>query len=85
MTKNMSKAGQELLDDVLSIKGGSPAKTWTPEQLLVIQARKTLVDEKGEVRELTEDDFAEMKPLKEIDPKMYEKLKRLRGERVKGK
>lgn len=38
----MSKAGQALLDDVLAIKAGAPAKTWTPEQLLVISVRKQL-------------------------------------------
>ena len=42
MAKTMSKAGQALLDDVLSIKAGGPAKVWTPEQLLVISVRKQL-------------------------------------------
>ena len=42
MAKKMSTAGQALLDDVLAIKKGVPAKTWTPEQLLVISVRKQL-------------------------------------------
>mgnify|MGYP006084682719 CR=1 FL=1 len=42
MAKKMSDAGQTLLDDVLGIKAGMPAKTWSPEQLLVITARKQL-------------------------------------------
>ena len=42
MAKKMSTAGQALLDDVLAIKKGAPAKTWTPEQLLVISVRKQL-------------------------------------------
>lgn len=42
MAKKMSDAGQALLDDVLGIKAGMPAKTWSPEQLLVITVRKQL-------------------------------------------
>lgn len=42
MTDKMSKAGQALLDDVMAIKSGAPAKIWTPEQLLVISVRKQL-------------------------------------------
>jgi putative transcriptional regulator len=42
MAKKMSKAGQALLDDVLAIKAGATAKTWSPEQLLVIAVRKEL-------------------------------------------
>ncbi len=42
MTKKMSTAGQALLDDVLAINAGAAAKTWTPEQLLVISVRKKL-------------------------------------------
>ena len=42
MTDKMSKAGQALLDDVMAIKAGAPAKIWTPEQLLVISVRKQL-------------------------------------------
>ncbi len=42
MAKKMSKAGQVLLDDVLAIKAGAPAKVWTPEKLLVISVRKQL-------------------------------------------
>ena len=38
----MSKTGQALLDDVLAIKAGVPAKTWSPEQLLVISVRRQL-------------------------------------------
>lgn len=40
--KKMSNAGQALLDDVLAIKAGAAAKTWSPEQLLVITVRKKL-------------------------------------------
>ena len=42
MPKKMTKAGQDLLDDVLAIKADAPAKTWTPEQLLVMSVRKQL-------------------------------------------
>ena len=42
MARKMSKAGQALLDDVLAIKEGAPAKTWTPEQLLAISVRRKL-------------------------------------------
>ncbi|UVW34493.1 type II toxin-antitoxin system MqsA family antitoxin [SAR92 clade bacterium H455] len=42
MAKKMSDAGQALLDDVLGIKAGMPAKIWSPEQLLVIAVRKQL-------------------------------------------
>jgi putative transcriptional regulator len=42
MARKMSKAGQTLLDDVLAIKVGATAKTWSPEQLLVIAVRKEL-------------------------------------------
>jgi putative transcriptional regulator len=42
MAKKMTAAGQVLLDDVLAIKKGAPAKTWTQEQLLVISVRKQL-------------------------------------------
>ena len=42
MAKKMSKAGQVLLDDVLAIKAGAPAKVWTPEKLLLISVRKQL-------------------------------------------
>ena len=42
MTDKMSKTGQALLDDVIAIKSGAPAKIWTPEQSLVISVRKQL-------------------------------------------
>ena len=42
MAKKMSTAGQALLDDVMAIKKGAPAKAWTPEQLLAISVRKKL-------------------------------------------
>ena len=42
MAKKMGAAGQALLDDVLAIKAGAPAKTWSAEQLLVISVRKQL-------------------------------------------
>ena len=38
----MTHTGQALLDDVLAIKAGARAKTWSPEQLLVISVRKEL-------------------------------------------
>ena len=38
----MTTAGQALLDDVLAIKAGASAKTWSPEQLSVISVRKEL-------------------------------------------
>ena len=38
----MTHAGQALLDDVLAIKAGATAKTWSPEQLLAISVRKEL-------------------------------------------
>ncbi len=47
MAKSMSKAGQELLDEVLGIKKGTAVKKWTPEQLMVIQARKSLDKTQG--------------------------------------
>lgn len=49
MTKKISREGQALLDDVLVIKAGAPAKTWTPEQLLVIVARKKLQKKKSAI------------------------------------
>lgn len=42
MAKKITKPGQALLDDVLAIKTGAPAKTWSPEQLLVMAVRKKL-------------------------------------------
>ena len=42
MTKKMSPAGQELLDDILAIKAGAPHRRYTPEQLLVLIVRKDL-------------------------------------------
>jgi putative transcriptional regulator len=42
MAKKLTKAGQALLDDVLAIKAGAAAKTWSAEQLLVIAVRKEL-------------------------------------------
>lgn len=42
MSGKMSKAGQALLGDVLAIKAGAPAKTWTPERLRAISTRKQL-------------------------------------------
>ena len=42
MAKKMTNAGSALLEDVLAIKAGATAKTWTPEQLLVISVRKQL-------------------------------------------
>ena len=42
MAKKMTKAGRALLDDVLAIKDGAPARTWSKEQLLAISVRKGL-------------------------------------------
>ena len=42
MAGKMSKAGQALLDDVVAVKNGTSGKTWTREQLLVIEVRKRL-------------------------------------------
>ena len=42
MLAQMSDAGQALIDDVLGIKAGMPAKIWSPEQLFVIAVRKQL-------------------------------------------
>ena len=52
MIKKMSDAGQALLDDVLDIKAGTAAKTWSLEQLLVIAVRKKL--------EKSQPDFAKL-------------------------
>ena len=38
-----------------------------------------LTDTKGEVRELTKADFAEMKPFKEVFPELHESWKQGRG------
>ena len=38
----MTKEGRDLLDDVRAIKAGAAAKTWSPEQLLVISVRRQL-------------------------------------------
>ena len=40
MTKKISRAGQALLDDVLAIKAGAPAKKWSRKQLLAVAVRK---------------------------------------------
>lgn len=42
MTTKTGKAGAALLEEVRAIKAGSHARTWTPEQLLVIAVRKEL-------------------------------------------
>jgi uncharacterized protein (DUF4415 family) len=39
---------------------------------------RPLTDEEGEVRELTEEDFAEMRPIAEVDPGMLEAIEELR-------
>jgi len=43
--------------------------------------RPPLTDEDGEVRELTEEDFRQMRPMKEVFPEVVEAFERLRGER----
>ncbi len=42
-------------------------------------AKKSLTNHEGEVRELTHDDIAEMKPFKEAFPELHESWKRSRG------
>jgi putative transcriptional regulator len=42
MTKKMSPAGQELLDDILAIKAGAPHRRWSPEQMLALSIRLDL-------------------------------------------
>ena len=52
MTKKMSPAGQELLDDILAIKAGAPHRRYTPEQLLVLVVRKELKKSQPEFAKL---------------------------------
>jgi len=52
MTKKMSAAGQELLDDILTIKAGAPHRRYTPEQLLVLVVRKELKKSQPEFAKL---------------------------------
>ena len=52
MTKKMSAAGQELLDDLLAIKAGAPHRRYTPEQLLVLVVRKELKKSQPEFAKL---------------------------------
>jgi uncharacterized protein (DUF4415 family) len=42
-------------------------------------AKKSLTDRQGEVRELTRDDIAEMKPFRDVFPDLHESWKRGRG------
>lgn len=42
MKTKMSKEGQVLLDEIQGIRAGASAKTWTPEQLMVLAVRKQL-------------------------------------------
>lgn len=42
MTKKMSAAAQELLDDIIAIKAGAPHRRWSPEQLLALSVRLDL-------------------------------------------
>jgi uncharacterized protein (DUF4415 family) len=42
-------------------------------------AKRSLTDRAGEVRELTHDDIAEMKPFKDVFPDLHESWKRGRG------
>lgn len=41
---------------------------------------RPLTDDKGEVRELTKDDFRNMRPLREVDPDMIEAVEQWRRE-----
>ena len=43
------------------------------------KARKPLIDENGDVRELTPEDFARMRPASETHPKIVEAYRRTRG------
>jgi len=43
------------------------------------KARKPLIDEDGDVRELTPEDFARMRPASETHPEMVEAYRRTRG------
>jgi putative transcriptional regulator len=52
MTKKMSAAGQELLDDILAIRAGAPHRRYTPEQLLVLVVRKELKKSQPEFAKL---------------------------------
>ena len=42
---------------------------------------KSLIDKDGEVRELTADDLKKFKPLSEVNPALYAKIKKGVGER----
>ena len=42
MTRKMSPAGQELLDDIRAIKAGAPHRRYSPDQLLVLIVRREL-------------------------------------------
>jgi len=44
-------------------------------------SNKSLIDENGEVRELTAEDFKRFKPLAEVNPALLAKIKRGVGER----
>lgn len=43
------------------------------------KALKPLIDENGDVRELTPEDFARMKPASEAHPEIVERYRRTRG------
>ncbi len=43
------------------------------------KALKPLIDENGDVRELTPEDFARMKPASETHPEIVERYRRTRG------
>ncbi len=44
-------------------------------------SKKPLIDKDGEVRELTADDLKKFKPISEINPALYAKIKKSVGER----
>lgn len=44
-------------------------------------SKKPLIDNDGEVRELTPDDFKKFRPISEVNPSLYAKIKKGIGER----
>lgn len=52
MGEKISLAGQELLDDIRGIRAGAPHRGYSPEQLLVLVARKNLKKSQPEFAKL---------------------------------